>query len=121
MGLPELLILSCTVTFTVIGQLFLKLGANQLAETGIKSLWELLWYILTNLNLLIGLGSYGTAAISYILLLSRVDISIAAPAFSLTYVVSILLGYFFFQEAIGYTRIVGVAFICTGVFFIMQK
>jgi drug/metabolite transporter (DMT)-like permease len=121
MGVSELLILSCTVTFTVIGQLFLKLGANQLAGAGIKSLGELLWYILTNLNLIIGLGSYGTAAVSYIVLLSRVDISIAAPAFSLTYVLSVLLGYFVFQETIGYARVLGIVLICTGVYLIIQK
>ncbi len=121
MHLSELLILTCTVIFTVIGQLFLKLGANQLAEVGIKSLWELLWYIMTNLNLIIGLGSYGTAAISYILLLSKVNISVAAPVLSLTYVVAILLGYFFFQETIGSTRILGSILICLGVYLIIQK
>jgi len=121
MGWSELLILGCTVIFTVIGQLFLKLGANQLAGASIKSLWDLLWYIMTNLNLLVGLGSYGTAAISYILLLSRVDISIAAPAISLTYVISILLGYLVFHEAIGHTRVLGVFLISIGVFCVIQK
>jgi len=119
---PEnLLILACTVVFTVLGQLFLKLGANQLGQASVNSLWGLLWFIATNLYLIIGLTSYGTAAISYILLLSRVDISIAAPAISLTYVVSILLGYFVFQETINLERIVGIALITTGVAFIVRK
>jgi drug/metabolite transporter (DMT)-like permease len=119
---PEnLLILACTVVFTVLGQLFLKLGANQLGQASVNSLWGLLWFIATNLYLIIGLTSYGTAAISYILLLSRVDISIAAPAFSLTYVLSMLLGYFFFQEPIGSTRILGAILICLGVYLIIQK
>lgn len=121
MTTDNLLILSCTVIFTVLGQLFLKLGANQLGQAGVGSLWGLLWFIATNLYLIVGLTSYGTAAISYILLLSRVDISIAAPAISLTYVISILLGYFVFQENINLERIIGILMITIGVAFIVRK
>jgi drug/metabolite transporter (DMT)-like permease len=84
------------------GQFFLKLGALKLGKV-------------TTPELLTGLVCYGLGAIAYIMLLTRVKLSIAAPSAALIYVFSVLLGYFAFQESISANRVVGLGFIVCGV------
>ena len=77
--------------------------------------------ILTTQELLAGLACYGLAAIAYILLLTRVKLSIAAPAVAISYVFSMLLGYFVFQESVPFSRVVGLGLIICGVILVIWK
>lgn len=70
--------------------------------------------------MILGLAYYGLGAIAYILLLTKVDLSMAAPAVSLVYVFSVLLGYFWFKETILFTRL-GLSFIVSGVILVAWK
>ena len=63
--------------------------------------------ILTTPELLAGLTCYGLGAFAYILLLTRVKLSIAGPAVALVYVFSVLVGYFLFRESVPFSRVVG--------------
>jgi drug/metabolite transporter (DMT)-like permease len=77
--------------------------------------------VLTTPELLTGLCCYGLGAVAYILLLTRVDLSIAAPSASLSYVFSVLMGYFFFGESIPLSRVVGLGLIIGGVLLVIWK
>lgn len=107
--------------FSVLGQFFLKLGAVKLGrEEFINPINRILNIFLTP-ELIWGLICYGMGAIAYILLLTKIDLSMAAPAVSLVYVFSILLGYFWFRETIPLNRIIGMGFIVCGVVLIAWK
>lgn len=114
-------LLLISVVTSSLGQFFLKLGAVQLGQvTGDNALSHIL-RIATTPALVAGLTAYGIGAISYILLLTRVKLSVAAPSASLIYLASVLIGYFFFQEALSPGRLVGLGLIVVGVVLVTSR
>ena len=103
------------------GQWLLKAGALKLGKVNSSNFVGHVLGILTTPELLAGLTCYGLGAIAYILLLTRVKLSIAGPAVALVYVFSMLLGYFVFQEAIPFSRVVGLGLIICGVVLVIWK
>ena len=57
----------------------------------------------------------------HLMALSRVDLSFAYPFLSVSYVLVLLAGYFWFGESIDASRIAGVALICIGTFFVARS
>jgi drug/metabolite transporter (DMT)-like permease len=121
MILPEISLLLISVLAGVFGQFFLKLGALKLGKVEIDNIWNHLLSMITTPELLIGLICYGLGAIVYILLLTRVNLSIAAPAISLSYIFSVLLGHFWFRESISFSQLIGLAAISIGVILVVSQ
>ena len=105
----------------VAGQCFLKAGALKLGKVNASNWISHVLGILTTPELLCGLTCYGLGACTYILLLTRVKLSMAGPAVALSYVFSILLGYFVFRESVPLSRVVGLGFIICGVVLVIWK
>jgi drug/metabolite transporter (DMT)-like permease len=105
----------------VSGQFFLKTGALKLGQLTSSNAVSHVLGIATTPELLIGLGCYGVGAVLYILLLTRVPLSVLAPAVALQYVFSVMLGKFIFNEQIPVVRLFGLAFIICGVVMLMAK
>ena len=121
MNFIELCFLLLSVLSSVGGQLFLKLGADKLAPLLQQPSWGTVLKAIQIPEIILGLGCYGMGAVAYILLLSRVPLSMAGPSVSLIYVFSVLLGYFVFREAIPPGRIVGLGLIMTGVVLVISQ
>jgi drug/metabolite transporter (DMT)-like permease len=77
--------------------------------------------IITIPELLMGLLCYGLGAIAYILLLTRVKLSVVGPSASHIYNFSVLIGYFVFKESIPPQRIFGLGFIACGVMLVVWQ
>ena len=114
LGLISIMLLSA-------GQTSLKYGLNVIGgvslSEGIVSFLKLLqtpWVI-------VGFLLYGLSSILWLDVLSKLDFSLAFPMVGLTYVFTLLIGRFFFGETIGWERMLGVAFIITGVFFLARS
>nr|WP_202924840.1 EamA-like transporter family protein [Myxacorys almedinensis] len=103
------------------GQFFLKSGALKLGKLTASNAIAHVIGIATTPELVIGLAFYGVAAVLYILLLTRVNLSVLAPAVALQYIFSILIGHFMFGEAIPLVRLFGMAFIVCGVVLLLAK
>jgi len=121
MTLQEFILLLVSVAASVTGQLFLKIGALKLGKVNVSNAVNQILSIITTPELLIGLACYGLGAIAYILLLTRVNLSIAAPSASLVYVFSVLIGYFIFKESIPIVRLVGLSFIVGGIILVVWR
>ena len=119
--LPELSLLLISILAGVFGQFFLKLGASKLGKVEMDNAVNHIFSIITTPELLIGLTCYAMGAIVYILLLTRVNLSVAAPAISLSYIFSVLLGHFWFRESITFPQIVGLAAISLGVILVVSQ
>ncbi len=117
----EILFLLITVFTGSIGQFFLKNGARQLGSVSTNNFMTQVLGIATNFNLVVGLTFYAGAAILYILMLTRVPLSVLAPAVSLQYVFSILMGKYFFGEIISFNRFVGLGMIVAGVILVVWE
>jgi drug/metabolite transporter (DMT)-like permease len=57
----------------------------------------------------------------HLMALSRVDLSFAYPFLSISYILVLIAGYFVFGETVNASRMVGVALICGGTFFIARS
>ncbi|MBO3462161.1 EamA family transporter [Aetokthonos hydrillicola CCALA 1050] len=103
------------------GQFFLKSGAVKLGKVNLSNALNQILSIIATPELLIGLACYAMGAVTYILLLTRVNLSIAAPSSSLVYIFSVLLGYFFFRESITLVRLLGLSFIVSGIILVIWR
>lgn len=111
-------LLVVSVAFATAGQLTLKaameaigrIGTAQVSEAGqtiARALKEpLLW---------IGLVLFGISALFWLVVLSRVALSLAYPFVGLSYVVVVVLARFFFHEHVPPLRWVGVSVIAVGI------
>jgi drug/metabolite transporter (DMT)-like permease len=118
-----LLIALIAIVLLVGGQTLLKLGLNAIGGVSlfdgnpVGSLLGLLhtpWIVL-------GFACYGVSAILWLDVLSKLDFSLAFPLVSLTYVFSLVIGRFIFQETVGLDRILGVFLILGGLFFVVRS
>lgn len=114
-------LLLISILTSVAGQFLLKSGALKLGAVSASNLLDRILGIVTIPELLAGLTFYGLGALAYILLLTRVDLSIAGPSVALIYIFSVLLGYFAFGEPIPLNRIVGLGLIVSGVILLIWK
>jgi drug/metabolite transporter (DMT)-like permease len=121
MSWQEFCLLLLSVSASVTGQLFLKIGAGKLGRVDATNALQQILGIITTPQLLIGLACYGVGAVVYILLLTRVNLSVAGPSASLVYVFSVLLGYFIFKESIPLMRVAGLSLIVCGVILVVWQ
>ena len=121
MSWQEFCLLLLSVSASVTGQLFLKIGAGKLGRVDATNTLQQILGIVKTSELLIGLACYGVGAVVYILLLTRVNLSVAGPSASLVYVFSVLLGYFIFKESIPLMRLVGLSLIVCGVILVVWQ
>jgi drug/metabolite transporter (DMT)-like permease len=103
------------------GQFFLKSGAAKLGVLSSSNFLSHVLRIATIPELIFGLTCYAMAAVLYILLLTRVNLSVLAPAVALQYVFTVIMGHFWFHETLPLSRITGVALIITGVVLLVAK
>ncbi|MCP2727790.1 EamA family transporter [Limnofasciculus baicalensis] len=115
MTLQEFGLLVISILVSASGQFLLKAGALKLGKVTAGNLASHVLSIVMTPELLAGLFCYGLGAITYILLLTRVKLSVAGPSTALMYIFSVLFGYFAFHESIPGTRLFGLGFIVFGV------
>lgn len=70
---------------------------------------------ITNAYLFSAVLCYVTSLVMWLVVLSRVDVSLAYPMLSVGYIVVAIAGYFLFAEALPWTRILGIIIIILGV------
>lgn len=121
MTLPELSLLLLSILASVAGQFLLKLGALKLGQVNAENWLGHILGIVTVPELVGGLVCYGLGAVAYILVLTRVNLSVAGPAAALSYVFSVLVGYFMFHESIPLARVIGLGFIVCGVLLVVWQ
>jgi drug/metabolite transporter (DMT)-like permease len=119
--LQEFGLLMMAILSGVAGQFLLKTGALRLGKVTVENAIQLLLNIVTIPELVAGLVCYGIGAVAYILVLTRVNLSVAGPAVALSYVFSVLIGYFLFQEPIPMIRLTGLGFIVAGVVLVVWQ
>lgn len=121
MTFQELVLLTLSVVTAASGQLFLKLGAAKLSLVTVPGLVRKVLAIATIPELVGGLAFYGLSAITYIFLLTRVKLSVAAPGTASIYILSVLIGIFIFKEPVVPTRLFGLVLIAAGVILVVSK
>ena len=107
-----------SVCMSAVAQILLKGGMSShtvqraLAET--VSLRTFL-SVFTNIAVLLGLLVYFGAALLWLIVLSKVEVSVAYPFVALGFVLTALMGHFLFAEVLTLQRMAGIMLVCAGV------
>lgn len=111
-----MLFILVTIVFTVVGQLLVKQGMREVS-TGLSQgadTTQLIVRALINWKVVLGLGSAVVAALSWMVAVSRSDLSFAYPFMGLPIVLVLALSGTLFGEVVPITRWLGVGVVCVG-------
>lgn len=119
--MKDYLLLFFNVLLTVFGQILLKKGVTEVGRiNSFSELMQKLGQVIFNPYVLSGMAIYGFTTFVWLVILSRVKLSIAYPMLSLGYVLTIPFSWLFFKESIPRVRIIGAIIICIGVYLVAQ-
>ncbi len=122
MNLINWILVLTAVFINAAAQLLLKVGARALNEFAfnVGNIVPILLKLASNGFILGGLACYVVSVLVWIVLLSRVEVSLAYPLVSLGYIVTALAAWWLFGEHLSTERVTGVAVILFGVFLITR-
>ncbi|UCD15135.1 MAG: EamA family transporter [Candidatus Omnitrophota bacterium] len=105
-----------------IGQIFLKKGMISVGVFSFENVMVLAYFLkaFTNGFVLIGLFFYFFSALIWLIVISRLPLSLAYPCVALGYVLVAILSKYMFNETITFVRWAGIIIICLGVFLISR-
>lgn len=123
LNLQAFLLAAVCILMVIGGQTLMKLaivksGGMPVLEIGIVGL---LRKFVAVPYIFLGFGLYGVSAILWLQVLSKLDFSVAFPMVSLTYIGTLFVGRFLFDEPVNLCRVFGVLLICSGVFFVIRS
>ena len=110
------------VLLNAAAQLALKAGMNRIGhfDFALANALPIGWQVGTNPLVALGLVCYVVSVGVWLLVLSRVEVSLAYPMLSIGYVVNALIAWWFMGEALTATKIAGIATICFGVWLLAR-
>jgi multidrug transporter EmrE-like cation transporter len=110
-----------SVLFNVAGQFSLKIAMNKFGAIEINnSIITVFSKIIIHPNVILGFTFYIISAISWIIALSKLELSHAYPMLSIGYVLVMFISYFFLNESLGLHKILGTLLIIAGIFLISR-
>ena len=86
-----------------------------------------IWYncnaenVYANLYILGGMTCYVLSFVVWLVVLSRVEVSVAYPMLSAGYIVTAFAGWYFWGEALTMNKFLGIGLICFGVLFMFKN
>lgn len=119
----NLLLILSSVSLNAFAQLFIRKGMLKIGSVSLAfdQLFNMVLAVFTNIYLLAGMFSYGISIILWMVVLSKVNVSLAYPFLSIGYIITTVLAYLFFNEPITFQKVVGIIIICIGVFILTQS
>lgn len=115
-------LIAVSITSGVAGQTSMKIGLGQLnGSAQIVGIPSVIMVILTSPLVLLGLSFYVLGALTWIIVLSRLNLSYAYPFLALNFVLITLVSWLVLGEAIPITRWFGIVCICVGVVLVARS
>jgi drug/metabolite transporter (DMT)-like permease len=109
------------VLFNVSGQYTIKVGMNRFGEITVdQNILLTLLKVLSMPTTLLGLSFYIIGSASWLIALSKVELSVAYPMLSIGYIIVMILSYFLLNETMTVWKILGTCMIVAGVVFISK-
>ena len=118
--IPFLIVL-VAVCFSVVGELLLKAGMNEIGVLSLQNFLPTMGRILSHPRILLGFASIGVGAVFWLAALSRVNLSWAYPMLSMGYILVLILSAAFLREEVSAVRWLGAVVVTLGVFLISRS
>lgn len=118
MQLNTFFLILCSVAMGTSAQLLLKIG---MSKSVIKAAvdgraWDgLAAQLVTNQWVVGGLSLYALSAVVWLLVLARVELSLAYPFVGIGFIITMLLGWWLLDDVMSVQRVAGTLLIATGV------
>ncbi len=112
-----------SVSLNAIAQLCLKKGMTVVGQFQFSAgnIVSVLPRVVFNPFIALGMLCYVLSIALWLAVLSRVEVSFAYPFLSVGYVLVACLGYLFLGENLSFNRVLGIAIICLGLFFLSRS
>lgn len=114
MSFQVLLVLLLAVGMTTAGEMLLKAGLNRMGEA-FSFRWDILWRTFTDWMVLFGFALIFGAAVLWLVVISRVNLSLAYPMLALGYVITVVASWMVLHEPLTWQKLAGSLVICVGV------
>lgn len=111
------------ITCNVAAQATLKIGMEHIGKftfTG-SNIIPIGWQVITSPWIITGILIYVMSLVIWLMILSRIEVSIAYPMTSLGYALTVIVSYFLLGENINALKILGVIVIMLGVFLVARS
>lgn len=128
--MKNILLILFSAALGVAGQLALKYGVGAastkssskiVSSLDAKSIVTFLASAAANKFVLLGFALYLVSALSWLIILTRVDLSLAYPLISISYIIVVVLSKLIFNEPVTAYRLAGTLVVCAGVFLLLRK
>jgi multidrug transporter EmrE-like cation transporter len=122
MTLTIILFIVSSVSLSAFAQIVLKMGMssskiqNDLLLAG--SLFEKLFIALTNVYVVAGISMYILSMILWLVVLAKIDVSVAYPFVGLGFIITMVLGFLVLNEQITTMRVFGTVLVVCGVLMV---
>lgn len=115
----RIVVLSLAITFNATANILIKVGMNKVGET--ENIIELAKKAVVQPQLLAGIFSFVMAFVSYIYILTKLNLNIAYPIMvSMGLVIVVTVSYFWLHESISIIQILGCILIIAGVWMVAK-
>ena len=114
-------LLAINIFLGVAGQFLMKFGVNRVGGLEELGLVGFLTRAFLSPFVFFGLALYGVSAVLWVILLSKLDLSIAYPALSIGYVLVLLISVLFLGEQVSTIRFAGTLLIMAGVVILFRS
>ena len=118
MSLRILLLVLVSVALSALAQISLKYGmaSPDIQRAMQADRWLTMGYTVAASPFVVGgLALYGLSICTWLLVLARVDVSVAYPFVGLGFIITMLLGAFLLHEPVGALRVTGTLLVTVGV------
>jgi multidrug transporter EmrE-like cation transporter len=115
------LMMFISIGLAIAGQLFMKQGMMMVGKFPITELFTRFFAIVFQPYVFIGIFLYALSSVFWLVVLSRIELSLAYPIVSIAYVVVALFSFFVFKENVSFIRWVGIMTIILGVFLVSRS
>lgn len=120
--MKEIPLILLAVLLNTIAQLALKAGMERIGYFSFSwnNLLAISLQVISNPFILGGLVCYVLSVVVWLLVLSRVEVSVAYPMVSLAYITTAIAASFFFNEHLSIIRMMGIGVIMAGVYMVAR-
>ncbi len=115
--MKNILLILSSVALNALAQLFIRQGMLKIGSVSLEigQLWNMCISFFSNLYLWGGMLCYAVSIILWMVVLSKVNVSLAYPFLSVGYIITAVMAYFFLNEPLTLQKCIGIAVICLGV------
>lgn len=121
----SLVLITLVASLTITSQIFLKRGLREIGEmkpSGLQDFFSALFHLIQNKFIIIGIFIAATGAFFWLIVISKMDLTVAFPiSGAIFFVLLFLVSWLFLGETITVVKVLGVLLILLGAYMILNK